>query len=48
MGRQVPLYLGILVAAFSTKTWIQDWGIQHPEEERKQAPLAYTGWEERG
>lgn len=48
MGRQVALYPVILVAAFSTEIWIQDWGMWHPEEERKQAPPAYTGWEERG
>ena len=27
MGRQVPLYLGILVAAFSTEIWVlKTWG----------------------
>lgn len=43
VGRQVPLYPAISVAMFSTEIWV---GLEMwcPEEERKQASLAYTGW----
>lgn len=35
VGRQVPLYLGILAAAFSTAIWLLKMGMWCPEEERK-------------
>lgn len=35
VGRQVPLYLGILAAAFSAAIWLLKTGMWCPEEERK-------------